>query len=274
MMRIDLGDLWCNAVNSSGDSQAIPDPVAPALNFVDAVSLLDRFPALSGVNLTVDEREIVLLKGPNGAGKSTLLRLCAGLAPLSQGQGAVLGFDVGDRIQRRQVRRHTGLLAHDTFLYDELTVEDNIRFWVKANRIDLDTIEPIMERLGLGTRLRTVKVGHLSAGQRRRTSLAVLVSRRPRLWLLDEPHAGLDPSGRDFVDKLVLHARGFGATILMASHDIDRAVDVATRVVTISGGLIRNDEQIVSQPPAGEADRDQPTAFPSWDSKPSDEDGR
>jgi len=249
----------------SDNSESRQACAAPAVRFSGAVSLLDRFPALAGVDLTINEREIVLLKGPNGAGKSTLLRLCAGLAPLSEGAGAVLGFDVGDRSQRRQVRRHTGLLAHDTFLYDELTVEDNIRFWVKANRIDPDTVEPVMERLGLGARLRTVKVGHVSAGQRRRTSLAVLVCRKPRLWLLDEPHAGLDANGRDFVDNLARHASAFGATIILASHDLNRAVDIATRVVTIAGGLIRHDEQVGTHLHNSDAASDTMGPLPSWD---------
>lgn len=205
-----------------------------------AISLIDQFPALAGLDLVVDEGEIVLVRGANGAGKSTLLRLCAGLAPLAAGTATVLGHDLSDRDQRRQVRRETGLLAHETFLYDELTVEENLMFWAKANRSDLNSVEPILDRLDLGGRLRTVKVARLSAGQRRRTSLAVMVCRRPRLWLLDEPHGGLDQAGRDFVDDLVRHAIGFGATVLVASHDIERATDLATRTVTINGGLIQD----------------------------------
>ncbi|MEL7158068.1 MAG: heme ABC exporter ATP-binding protein CcmA [Actinomycetota bacterium] len=204
-----------------------------------AISLINRFPALAGVDLKVDEGEIVLLRGPNGAGKTTLLRLCAGLAPLSEGRGTVLGHQLDDRAVRRSLRRQTGLLAHNTFLYDELTVEENLHFWAKANRIDSSSIEPVLDRLALGTRLRSVKVANLSAGQRRRTSLAVLVVRRPRLWLLDEPHAGLDVNGRDFVDDLVRHAVAFGATVLFASHDFDRATEIASRTVVVAGGRIQ-----------------------------------
>jgi heme ABC exporter ATP-binding subunit CcmA len=210
----------------------------PVIELDRAISLIDRFPALAGIDLRVDEGEIVLLRGPNGAGKTTLLRLCAGLAPLNTGQGTVLGYDLADRPQRRLLRRHTGLLAHNTSLYDELTVEENMLFWAKANRIDTSSVEPVLDRLALSNRLRRVKVASLSAGQRRRTSLAVLVVRRPRLWLLDEPHAGLDVNGRDFVDGLVKHAVAFGATVMFASHDSDRATDIATRTVVIAGGQV------------------------------------
>ena len=206
-----------------------------------AISLIDQFPALAGIDLVVDEGEIVLLRGAHGAGKSTRWRLCAGLAPLGGGSGTVLGHDLSVREQRRRVRRETGLLAHETFLYDELTVEENILFWAKANRVDPDSIDPVLDRLALAGRLRHVKVSGLSAGQRRRTSLAVMVCRRPRLWLLDEPHGGLDQAGRDFVDDLVKHAIGFGATVLIASHDIERATELSTRTITIGGGQILDD---------------------------------
>lgn len=210
------------------------------MELAGAISLIQQFPALAGVDLTVDTGEIVLLRGPNGAGKSTLLRLCAGLAPLNGGIGRVLGRDLNQREARRQVRRETGLLAHQTFLYDDLTVEENLRFWAAANRVEETTIEPVLDRLALSGRLRDVKIAGLSAGQRRRASLAVMVSRRPKLWLLDEPHAGLDPSGRDFVDDLVEHAVGFGATVMLASHDVDRAVELSTRTVTVAGGQIHD----------------------------------
>lgn len=215
----------------------------PVIDLRGAVTLIDRFPALAGVDLAVSEGEIVLVQGPNGAGKSTLLRLCSGLAPLSSGGGTVLGNDLQDRRQRRALRRQAGLLAHATFLYGELTVEENLTFWARANHVDTASVEPILDRLALNGRLRDVKVGNLSAGQRRRTSLAVLVCRRPRLWLLDEPHAGLDANGRLFIDDLIQHAVAFGATVLVASHDRGRTEHIATRVVTVTGGRITADER-------------------------------
>lgn len=203
-----------------------------------AISVVNQFPALAGLDLEIAEGEIVLVQGPNGAGKSTLLRLCAGLAPLNEGSGLVLDFDLTKVDDRRRLRRQTGLLAHETYLYDELTVEENVLFWAEANRVDTTTIEPVLDRLELAKRLRTVRVSDLSAGQRRRTSLAVMVCRRPRLWLLDEPHGGLDPAGRDLVDDLIGHAVRFGATVVFASHDLERASSVATRTVTLAGGRV------------------------------------
>jgi heme ABC exporter ATP-binding subunit CcmA len=202
------------------------------------VSLIDQFPALAGVDLDVAEGSLILVRGPNGAGKSTLLRLCAGLASLDAGTASILGHDLATPKGRRLIRRETGLLAHQTFLYDELTVHQNLHFWSQANRVDPAVIPPILDRLGLSGRLLDVPAANLSAGQRRRTSLAVLICRRPRLWLLDEPHAGLDQAGRELVDELMGEATEAGATVLVASHDTDRVRALVDRTVTVVGGRI------------------------------------
>ncbi len=208
----------------------------PVVSFRGAVCLLGRFPALAGVDLDVDAGEIVLLQGPNGAGKTTVLRACAGLVPVVDGEARVLGVDL--RADRRAVRHRVGLLGHASGLYEDLTVADNVRFWARAGRARTVDADAAMARLGLDGRLADVAVARLSAGQRRRTSLAVMVARRPELWLLDEPHAALDQDGRDLVDSLMADAVAAGATVVFASHELDRAVAVASRTVTIAGGTV------------------------------------
>lgn len=205
----------------------------------DAVVLLGRFPALSGVDLEVNAAEVVLLQGPNGAGKSTLLRFCAGLLRPHSGSAVVLGHDL--RESRPAVRRSVGLLGHDTALYDDLTVTENLQFLARASRIEIDAVGSALNRLGVPARLHDVVVGRLSAGQRRRVALAGVALRRPELWLLDEPHAGLDQGGRDLVDGLVADAAADGATVLVASHELDRTLELATRRVTVVGGTITAD---------------------------------
>lgn len=210
--------------------------MAPIVHLRRAVALIGRFPALAGADLDVDRGEIVLLRGPNGAGKTTLLRVCAGLVPVSSGEAVVLGRDlVADRAA---VRRRVGLLGHATFLYDDLSVAENLDFWSRAAGAGIEDGRAALDRLGVAERLRPLPVHALSAGQRRRVSFAAMVCRRPELLLLDEPHAGLDAPGRDVVDDLVREAASVGATVLFASHELDRAHDVATRVVTISGGTV------------------------------------
>jgi len=209
------------------------------INLQDAIALIDNYPALSGMNFRLEQGETVHIKGPNGAGKTTLLSLMAGLLPLHSGQGQVLDNDLSDLGDRRRIRRLTGLLSHESSLYDELTVFGNLKFWCSANKVEHEIIDPIMDRLGLSGRLRNLKVSSLSAGQRRRTSLAVIVCRRPRLWLLDEPYSGLDEAGQNLVDAFVQTAVTFGASVVFASHDSDRAKKLASRTVEMQGGRLK-----------------------------------
>jgi heme ABC exporter ATP-binding subunit CcmA len=208
----------------------------PVVQLRGAVTLLGRFPALAGIDLDVAAGEVVHVRGPNGAGKTTLLRCCAGLVPLARGEGRVLGHDLADRRQAVALRRRVGLLAHESGLYAELTVAENVRFWGRAAGAATADVDAALEACGLSGRLADVAVARLSAGQRRRTSLACLVARRPELWLLDEPHAGLDQPGRDLVDGLVRQASAAGATVVFASHELDRARSIAGRSVAITGG--------------------------------------
>jgi ABC-type multidrug transport system ATPase subunit len=222
--------------------------MAPAVRLSRAVVLLGRFPALAGADLLVERGEIVHLSGPNGAGKSTLLRACAGLLTVVEGEAEVLGHDL--RRDRRRLRREVGLRAHHSFLYEERSGAHNVRFAVRAAGLPASAAAPALTRLGLDGRLRDVVVARLSAGQRRRTSLAVLVARRPQLWLLDEPHAGLDADGRDLVDELVREAAVAGSTILFASHELDRANAIAGRQLTVVGGQVHETQPFAAKVPS------------------------
>jgi len=203
----------------------------------DVVAVLGGFPALAGATLTVHRSEILLLRGPNGAGKTSLLRLCAGLLPVERGEAVVLGCDLAN--DRAAVRARVGLLGHANGLYSDLTVRDNVRFWGATVGATAGEVEASLTRMGLAGRLAGVAVGRLSAGQRRRTALACLVARRAELWLLDEPHAGLDAAGRDELDATLRAATTAGATVVVASHELERAGALATRVVEVVGGQVR-----------------------------------
>jgi heme ABC exporter ATP-binding subunit CcmA len=200
----------------------------------DVVAVLGGFPALAGVTLTVNRGEIALLQGPNGAGKTSVLRVCAGLLPIERGSGRVLGIDLAT--QREDIRSRVGLLGHQNGLYLDLTVEQNVRFWAGTVGATENEITGAMSRMRIDGRLAGVKASQLSAGQRRRTALASLTVRRAEVWLLDEPHAGLDAAGRDELDALLRAAVQAGATVVLASHESERAHGLATRTITIDGG--------------------------------------
>lgn len=210
--------------------------VRPVIELTGAVAVLGSFPALAGADLRVDRGEIVLLRGPNGAGKTSLLRVCAGLLPLERGSGRVLGLDV--TTGRDGIRSRTGLLGHQNGLYLELTVRENLEFWARTVGANGDEVDAAMRRMNVDGRLAHVRAVRLSAGQRRRTALAALLIRRAELWLLDEPHAGLDAAGRDELDGLLREAVASGATVVVSSHETERAAALATRVVTVEGGIV------------------------------------
>jgi len=209
----------------------------PVIELNDVVAVLGQFPALAGANLRVSRGEIVLLQGPNGAGKTSILRVCAGLLPIERGSGRVLGIDLV--AQRDEVRSRVGLLGHSNGLYLDLTVEQNIRFWASMVNATEEEIVRAMSLMRIDGRLSSVKTDRLSAGQRRRCALASLIVRRAEIWLLDEPHAGLDAQGRDELDSVLRHAVSAGATIVLASHEMERASALATRVVTVDGGGVQ-----------------------------------
>jgi heme ABC exporter ATP-binding subunit CcmA len=197
--------------------------------------MLGRFPALAGVDLDIDAGEIVLVSGANGAGKTTLLRLCAGLLPLRAGTAEVLGVDLGR--DRRAVRRALALVGHETFCYDDLTVVENVRFAARAAGRSVADADVALERAGL-QRLANLTHSRLSQGQRRRVSLANALARSPRLLLLDEPHAGLDEQGRAFLGDVVRATRADGGAVVLASHELDLARELATREVRLIAGQL------------------------------------
>jgi heme ABC exporter ATP-binding subunit CcmA len=202
------------------------------------VAVLGGFPALAGVDLSVRRGEVLLLQGPNGAGKTSVLRVCAGLLPVERGGGSVLGMDI--TAERGAIRSRVGLLGHTNGLYLDLTAAQNVRFWASTVGATQEEVSAAMHRMGLDGRLASVKAERLSAGQRRRCALASMIVRRAELWLLDEPHAGLDAAGRDEIDSVLRDAVAAGATVVVSSHELERAGALATRVVTVDGGTVRD----------------------------------
>ncbi len=205
----------------------------PVVLLNSVVCLIDRFPALTDVNLEVNQGEVVLLSGGNGAGKTTLLRLIAGLIPAFSGEVTVLGRDL--RHNRRAHRSEVALVAHETGCYDDLTVRENLHFFTRARGKTAAQADVALDQMELG-RLADTHHGKLSAGQRRRLSIAKALAVSPRLLLLDEPHAGLDAQGRAVLDGVLSAAASDDRTVILASHELDRSRALADREIEIVSG--------------------------------------
>jgi ABC-type multidrug transport system ATPase subunit len=176
----------------------------------------------------------VLIRGPNGAGKTTLLRVISTALSPTYGGGAVLGLDL--LADREAIRRRTELLGHRTRLYDDLTVAENLRFACAVHEVTPSSLSPALERVGL-TAVADHRAGGLSQGMRQRLALARAILRDPELLLLDDPHAGLDASGRETLDTMVAEARERGRTVVLTAHD-PAAGAIATRALRMEEGRI------------------------------------
>jgi heme ABC exporter ATP-binding subunit CcmA len=219
--------------------------VQPVVRLRSAVCLLDRFPALAGVDLDVHEGEVVLVSGGNGAGKSTLLRLVAGLVPLHTGTAEVLGVDLS--VDRRSHRRALALVGHESGCYDDLTVRENLLFASRTGGAPTANMDHALHALGLAP-LDEVLHRRLSAGQRRRLAIAIAIARAPRLLLLDEPHAGLDAEGRAILDDVLVDLTGRACTVVLASHELELARSLATREVALESGRIASAVTVQATP--------------------------
>ena len=189
------------------------------------------------VAIQVEEGHICGFLGPNGSGKTTTLRLLCGLLTPDSGAGTCLGFDIVK--QTDAIKRNTGYMTQRFSLYDDLTVEENLDFIARMYGLDRrhERLRQSLQRLGL-TERRDQRAGTLSGGWRQRLALAASVLHQPRLLLLDEPTAGVDPKARrDFWDEIHRLA-GEGITVLVSTHYMDEAERCHDVAYIVGGRLI------------------------------------
>ena len=195
---------------------------------------------LDDVSLSVRAGEAVALLGANGAGKTTLLRILATLARPTRGTAVIAGFDCAREPER--VRERVGLVAHGTLIYEDLTAEENLRFWRvlsggRALAADLrEALAAVELEPYAGERVRS-----FSAGMKRRLSLARVVLARPQVLLLDEPFAGLDQRGKKWLEEYLHAFKVGGGAIVMVTHSFGRQLSVADRIAILGGGRIALD---------------------------------
>ncbi len=192
------------------------------------------FEAVRGIDLVVDAGTIVALLGTNGAGKTSALEVVEGLARPTAGQVRVLGMDpVTDRAE---VRRRTGVLLQTSGFPADLTVAETLRMWAStmtSTRPDAD----VLAELDLGGRA-DVRVRSLSGGELRRLDLACTLLGDPEVVLLDEPTTGLDPQSRRRVWDLIAALRDRGRSVLLTTHYLEEAEELADRVAIMHAGRI------------------------------------
>lgn len=213
-------------------------PAGSAVHLTRVTRLFDGLAAITQVSLQVGTGESVWLRGSNGSGKSTLLRVIATAISPTYGGGTVLGHDLTRG--RARIRATTELVGHNTRLYDELTATENLHFVCDLLGLDPVGVPAALERVGLAE-VATVRAGNFSQGMRQRLVLARCLVRRPRLLLLDEPYAGLDPDARVVVDDLLAESGRAGRTVLIASHEAPPE-QLVHRTVVMDGGRLSGED--------------------------------
>jgi heme ABC exporter ATP-binding subunit CcmA len=206
-----------------------------ALAVEDVWKYYGDFPALREIRFTVEPGQCVALLGRNGAGKTTLLRILAGLARPSRGTVKVFGHDALDRASRSSV----GVLGHGIGVYDELSAYENLRLFAGLYGLDdaRGVAELWLKRTGL-ERVRDGLVREFSRGMRQRLAVARVFLHQPRLLLLDEPFTALDDRAIALLQELLRDALSRGSTVVVSTHQLREALELATHVVLIERGRV------------------------------------
>lgn len=192
---------------------------------------------LQGLDFEVQPGEFVALLGPNGAGKTTFLRILASLSRPAMGEVRVVNYRLPQ--QAAAVRRILGVVSHLPLLYGDLTAEENLRFYGRIYGIQKleQRVQEVLELIGLDARRRDL-VRTFSRGMQQRLAIGRAVLHDPELMLFDEPHTGLDQDACQMLDNVLREVAARGRTVVMTSHDLARAADLASRFDVLSRGRI------------------------------------
>jgi heme exporter protein A len=211
------------------------------MSAVCAERLSARYPAqapgalaLSELSLEVRRGERLLLLGPNGAGKSTFIRVFAGLMRQTAGSAAILGYPA------RRARHLVGVVGHATYLYEELTAEENLRLYGELYGVPdpRRRAAELLDRVAL-PHLARERVGRLSRGQQQRVALARALVHDPPVLLLDEPDTGLDLVAAQLMEEVAL--RG-GRTVVLTTHNLAAGLRLGSRVAVLSRGRVVHEQ--------------------------------
>lgn len=209
-----------------------------------------HFQVLRGIDLELEQGEFLTLLGPNGAGKTTFLRILATLAKPTSGEVELAGIPVAEA--KSSIRGIIGVISHQTFLYEDLTPLENLRFYGKLYEVpNLESrIAEVLELVGL-TRRANDRVRTFSRGMQQRLSIARAILPNPPILLLDEPDTGLD---RHAADMLVQAINDLGnatnqRTVIMTTHNLERGLAMSDKIAILVGGRLARQEQSANLTP-------------------------
>ena len=208
-----------------------------AIKVEDVVKSYAEVMVLRRIKFSLQPGEVAVILGANGAGKSTLLRILAMLTQPDSGSIDIYGNDIAKN--GPQVRALTGSVLHSPMLYSDMSVRENLTLFAELYRLkNIDTlIEKNACKVGMQSRLNH-RVRTLSHGFQKRAALARALMHKPQLLLLDEPESGLDSRSVSYLENVVEEYRSSGRTILMTTHIIEHALEIADKAIVIADGYV------------------------------------
>ncbi|MBN1439516.1 MAG: ABC transporter ATP-binding protein [Anaerolineales bacterium] len=207
----------------------------PVVRVESLTKRFGEFTAVDRVSFEIPAGEVVGFLGPNGSGKTTTIRMLLGLLQPTAGSGEVLGFDICANAE--EIRERVGYVSQKFALYGDLTVRENLDFYAGVYGVtDPVRLEDVLHLVGLGP-FGDLLVGGLSTGWRQRLALATAIVHRPKLFFLDEPTSGVDPTARRTFWDLIYRLVEQGITALVTTHYMDEA-EYCSRVGIMSGGRL------------------------------------
>jgi len=221
----------------TGDSAAVDvlaGDRAAAVDVRDLVKAYNGRAVVNGLSFAVQPGEVFALLGPNGAGKTTTVEILEGYRRADAGSVRVLGLDPSR--QGRQLKPRIGLMLQQGGLFPQITAREALRLFA-AFYDDAEDPEALLEQLQLGEVAGT-RFRQLSGGQKQRLSLGLALVGRPRLVFLDEPTAGMDPQARQSTWNVIRSLRDRGVTVLLTTHFMDEAEQLASRVAIVDHGRL------------------------------------
>ena len=217
----------------------------PAVQTRGLTKAFGRTSVLRGVDLDVPQGTVLSLLGPNGSGKTTLIRVLATLTKPDAGELRICGVGLGR--QGARLRRVIGVVGHDPLLYDDLTARENLRFVCRMFDLDHadERVEEVTDLVGMTADLDR-KIGTMSHGMKKRFSIARALLNDPRVLLLDEPETGLDQEALTLLDAVISGRVNPARTVIMATHNLERAVALGDTMAVLAGGRVAYHESVDS----------------------------